>query len=83
MNHQIPSTPGAYLLIRDNVIIYVGHTDNLARRYQEWHDPDNVCVKRSGWDSFRYFPTTSILAAQGLEREYYRRYNPVCNFVSP
>lgn len=79
-----PAQPGAYRLEKKGAVIYVGSTVNLSERYDQWRtDPENDCVKRTGWDNFVYRATTSEAEARALECEWYKAYNPPCNEVAP
>ena len=81
---NVPASPGAYQLIKNNSVIYVGSADDLNRRYGEWsNSPDNPCVKRSGFDLFRWQVTQTLAAARQLELDWYNTFRPVCNLVSP
>lgn len=81
---DIPSKPGAYRLIKSDVVIYVGSAKNLPDRYSDWkNNPDNPCVKKRGWDKFVWKDTSSHNEACKLELEWFYRFNPVCNEVTP
>jgi len=81
---NIPSSPGAYRLIKDNVVIYVGSAKNLLERYFDWaNNPDNPHVKQRGWDTFAWQTTSTHNEARRLELKWYYHFQPVCNMVAP
>lgn len=81
----IPAAPGAYRLVKNGTVLYVGHTDNLARRYDEWrlNPQQNHCVQAHGWDQFVWHSTGSVAAAELLERQWFDEYRPPCNRQVP
>ena len=81
---NVPNCPGVYRLIKSNVVIYVGSAVDLLRRFNDWcNDPENVCVKRQGFDVFSWQSTSSLEEARRLELEWYNTFRPICNLVSP
>jgi excinuclease UvrABC nuclease subunit len=81
---NLPERPGAYRLTKNDSIIYVGSAKNLLERYSDWkNDPQNPCVKKRGWDKFVWQEASTHDAARKLELEWYNKYNPVCNVITP
>lgn len=81
---NVPSIPGAYLLLLNGTVIYVGHTEDLARRYSEHQaEPHNSCIQQSGWDLFRWEATETVEGAKRLEAEWYKQFRPKCNLATP
>lgn len=80
----VPSGPGAYQLIRHGVVIYVGSSKCLRRRYREWCRASwNPVVEAIGWDRFRWVECRSMHEARSLEHRWFRILRPVGNFVEP
>lgn len=81
---RVPDKPGAYQLVRLGVIVYVGSTSSLRRRYRSWcREPSNPVVAAVGWDRFRYLTTRDVSHARHLEMAWYRVHRPVGNLIRP
>ena len=84
MSTNIPEKPGAYKLNKSGTTIYVGSTDNLRKRHEEWRsNPDNPCVAREGWDNFVWQQTATLKEARALELLWFNALKPKCNLVTP
>ena len=81
---RVPDKPGAYQLVRLGVIVYVGSTSSLRRRYRSWcRESSNPVVAAVGWDRFRYLTTRDVAHARHLEMAWYRVHRPVGNLIRP
>ncbi|MBL3676743.1 MAG: GIY-YIG nuclease family protein [Alphaproteobacteria bacterium] len=81
---NIPSLPGAYILENSGRPIYIGSTENLFRRINEWrNNPENPCVRRMGFDNVSYRATSGLEEARRLELHWFNHFRPVCNLATP
>jgi hypothetical protein len=81
---QVPTCAGAFQLVKGTVVIYVGSTVNLRKRFLSlMRSPCNPVVAYLGWDSFRFTATRTVRHAQIIEFEWYRKNMPAGNLRRP
>lgn len=84
MSSSVPTNPGAYRLQKTDKVIYVGSAKNLQDRYSDWQtNPQNPCVRSTGWDKFVWKVTPTLDAARKLELDWFNRFQPTCNEITP
>ena len=77
LNSQFPASGGVYLILKQNIVLYVGQTGDLSERFDSHHK--KPCWRRHQADRMAVLCVTGENDRLRIETDLIRSYNPVCN----
>lgn len=77
LNTPFPATGGVYLILKQNIVLYVGQTGDLSERFDSHHK--EPCWRRNQADRMAVLFVTGENDRLRIETDLIRSYHPVCN----